>query len=293
MSVERKTVDLDGIVFEYGESSPSGPTFLYLHGFPGTWDQHFGFLKMLSTSHHVVAVSLPGFGGSGHRDNYSVAGWIEDTRRFITSQFDQPVIGIGYSMGAWFGLGAAVTHRDLFSSFVALDMPLNPDDHLNPDRTVTLHALFRHVVDSKSDQDLAERLGSVTLATGQSCADVGTFEQRLAHAKELRQHDSGIFQAIVDAGMDSVLNVPELKAWPGEYDCPILFIYGDPDSGSLVNDAGAAFNRERYPRAEEKRFPGRDHGLGLVEDPEPIAGAIANWVASQLPHSSWITDEFA
>lgn len=280
LSLERKTLDLAGTVFDYGEGQRSGPTLLYLHGFPGTWDQHLRFLELLSSSYHVVACSLPGFGRSGHHDSYSVAAWIEDTRLFITSQFDQPVNGVGYSMGGWFGLGAAVARVDLFSSFVVLDMPLNPADHLDPHRTAMLRAMFRHVVESKSDHDLAERLGSVTLPTGQSYAEVGTFEQRLAHAKDLRQHDPGIYRSIVDAGLDSVLDVPELHALPGEWRGPILFIYGEPDSGSLVNSAGAEFNRERYPWAEEMQFPARGHELGLVEDPEPIAGAIADWVGS-------------
>jgi len=204
----------------------------------------------------------------------------EDPQHLPQVSFDEPVIGLGYSSGSWFGLGAAAGHRDLFSSFVDLDQPLNPADHLDPVRTTRLHAYFSAVVASTSEPDLADRLARVTLSTGQTYAEVTTHEQRLAEARDLRQHDPGIFREMVDGGIDSVVGGLELPALPGKFDRPVLFIYGEHASGSLVNEAGAAFNRDRYPWATEVRLPRRDHGLGLVEDPDPVVDAITTWYAT-------------
>ncbi len=145
----------------------------------------------------------------------------EDPQHLPQVSFDEPVIGLGYSSGSWFGLGAAAGHRDLFSSFVDLDQPLNPADHLDPVRTTRLHAYFRAVVASTSEPDLADRLARLTLSTGQTYAEVTTHltvtdtpgQRRCGSHLAIKGADSPVHALAGVAQADSQLAAIRTSSW--------------------------------------------------------------------------------
>jgi hypothetical protein len=99
--------------------------------------------------------------------------------------------------------------------------------------------------------------------------------------------------AAIDAAIDAWVNddlavwigIPELKAWPGAYRNPVLFLDGDPDAGSLVSAEAAAYNLGHYPWARRVEMKRLDHSLGLWDDPGLVVDEIRRFFDGLPPVS--------
>jgi hypothetical protein len=89
--------------------------------------------------------------------------------------------------------------------------------------------------------------------------------------------------ADVNDDLASLIDVPELKEWPGAYRNPLLLLDGDPDAGALVNLESAAYNIARYPWARRMVMPELDLGLGLWDNPGPVVEEIRHFFESLPP----------
>ena len=63
--VEHHTEQVGGRRLHWVTAGHDGPPVLLVHGFPETWWAFHRLVPLLSASHRVVAVDLPGFGSSG------------------------------------------------------------------------------------------------------------------------------------------------------------------------------------------------------------------------------------
>lgn len=63
--VEHHAEQIDGRLVHWVSAGSGGSPVLLVHGFPETWWVFHRLIPLLSPSHRVVAVDLPGFGGSG------------------------------------------------------------------------------------------------------------------------------------------------------------------------------------------------------------------------------------
>jgi pimeloyl-ACP methyl ester carboxylesterase len=189
---------------------------------------------------------------------------------------EPPVLGVGHSAGSWFGLAAAASDPSLFSAFVSLDQPLNPEVHLvfHAGRIGTVKAMAAAMRAAADVDDLSRRLARIPTSAGVTWGDLFSEAELAEEAAGLKPHDPAIFDAWVHEELDALIDIPELKAWPGGYRNPVLFLDGDPEAGSLVSAEGAAYNLERYPWAQRVEMNGRDHSLGLGVDPGPVVDEI-------------------
>lgn len=104
------TVDVDGVVLNYAEGprTPGAPPLLLLHGQASDWKSYGEVLPQLAGDFHVVAVDIPGHGGSDRTPGRYTA--VEIGRllsRFIETLGLRGVIVSGHSSGgqlaAWLG----------------------------------------------------------------------------------------------------------------------------------------------------------------------------------------------
>lgn len=261
---------------DYGVGPPNGPVLVFLHGFPGAWPEYEPVYRLLLPHYHLIAPTMRGMGSSARAAPYRIADWIADAGRFIREIVGPGVVGVGHSAGSWFGLGAAVDDPDLFSAFVSLDQPLDPQVHVqyHQGRRAGVVAMAEAMRRASDVDDLRIRLAAVPASAGGTWGDLLSDEELAAQARDLWAHDPEIFASWVDDGLESFILVPELQRWPGSYRNPLLFIDGDPEAGSLVSAAGAEYNLERYPWAMRVEMAGRDHNLGLWDDPGPVVEEI-------------------
>jgi len=91
--------------------SGDGPPVLLIHGLGGNWTAWLENLPALSRARRVVAVDLPGFGGSAPAsDGISIPGYGRTLRRFCERAGLGEVVVVGNSLGGW--VAAELTLRD-------------------------------------------------------------------------------------------------------------------------------------------------------------------------------------
>ena len=274
--MESKFIDINGVRFNYGESEPNGPVLVFLHGFPGAWTEYSPVYGLLEQRYHLFAPTYRGMGQSQWVNSYSIPDWIDDISSFIHTVAETPVLGVGHSAGSWFGLAAATRDPSLFSAFVSLDQPLDPDFIIayQSNRIDTVRAMAAAMREAADVGDLSRRLANVPAPTGGTFGDLSSEEELAGEAASLVSNDPAIFDAWVNDDLAAWIGIPELKAWPGAYRNPVLFLDGDPDAGSLVSAEAAAYNQERYPWAKRVEMKGLDHSLGLWDDPDTVVDEI-------------------
>jgi pimeloyl-ACP methyl ester carboxylesterase len=278
--VESRFATVNGVRINYGEGPDNGPSLVFLGGFPGTWDDNSDVLESLCHDYHVFAPSLRGLGESGHAAPYAIADWVADAGAFVRDVVGAPTLGVGHSAGAWFGLSAACQDPGLFRAFVSLDQPLDPRVHVEFHKTTRpTYAGFAAVMRAGGGvEEITRQLASVPSSQGGTLADHFSESDMRETAAFLSTCDPAIFDAWVHDDVHSLLNVPELLGWPGAYAGPVLFVYGDPAAGSLVDEEARRYNQERYAWAETTELSGKDHMLGLEDDPGPVTDVIRQYL---------------
>lgn len=121
-----KQVTVDAHVLNYAEGPKHGPPLLLIHGQATRWQDHMRVLPELASKHHVLAVDIPGHGGSdrlapGEYTNSQVAGLLA---RFLEDVIGEPATLSGHSSGALLALWIATERPAWVSGLLLEDPPL-------------------------------------------------------------------------------------------------------------------------------------------------------------------------
>ncbi|RYH07878.1 alpha/beta fold hydrolase [Tropicimonas sp. IMCC6043] len=277
--MKSKFVDLNGVRLNYGEGAANGPKLVFLPGFPRYWTEYQPLLEQLTPDYHVFALSLRGQGQSQWSPPYTISNYIEDTVAFLREVVGPSSFGVAHSAGAWFGLAAANDFPDLFSAFVSIDQPLDPDDHVIAHGTDTssVKAMLMAMRAAKDVDDLAFRLRGVPTSDGRSWADEMSEEDIQGRAVHLSGVDPETFAPWAE-GLESWIRVPELRRWPGQYRAPLMFLDGDPERGSMLTSKAVEYNMACYPWAKRVELQNHDHIMGLRDVPGPAVAEIRHFL---------------
>lgn len=106
-------------------------SFVFIHGSGGTSDAWSLQYSKLHTDFNILAVNLPGHGGSEGTGEQYVEGYVSHLKEILdTVGLKRPIL-VGHSLGAAIALSFALRHRHEPGSVVAvgggLTMPVNPD----------------------------------------------------------------------------------------------------------------------------------------------------------------------
>ncbi len=279
--MKSKFVELDGVRFNYGEGRPNGRRLVFLPGFPRYWSEYRPLLDMLEPHYHLFALSMRGQGLSQRSPPYTIASYITDTIAFLRGVVGGGALGIGHSAGAWFGLAAANDFPDLFSAFVSIDQPLNPEDHVIAHGTdvSAVGQLLAALRAARDVDELKKRLSCLLTSNGRSWAEEMDDREILERAHQLSKIDPETFAPWAN-GLENWIMVAELQRWPGQYRAPLLFLDGDPDAGSMLTASAVHYNLSRYPWAQRVELKGHDHIMGLRSDPERSVAEIRSFFGS-------------
>ncbi len=118
-----KKIEYGKDYFEYVEGG-EGETILLVHGFFGSKNYWIPYCRDLSKKYHIVAVDLPGHGGSSRPEgqSYKIDGLAKNLQKFVDLKSLEKFHIIGTSMG---GGVAAVYSKDCPGKVISLTM-LNP-----------------------------------------------------------------------------------------------------------------------------------------------------------------------
>jgi magnesium chelatase accessory protein len=128
--IERHQLHLDGLRLSYleqGRATQGRPSLVLLHGLMGCAETFEPFMRELAPDRHVLALDLPGAGGSERRAGMdaSLEATTGHVHRFIAALgLDRPVL-LGHSYGGAVGLRLCALHPQVLRSLV-LVAPAHP-----------------------------------------------------------------------------------------------------------------------------------------------------------------------
>src|SRR4051794_4961442 len=119
---QTRTLDVGPDRLRYVELGAGAPPVLLLHGLGGNWTAWLETLPALAREHRVIAVDLPGFGGSAPgSDGISIPGYARTIARFCKRMELDKVIVAGSSLGGWVAAELALRSPELVRGLILID----------------------------------------------------------------------------------------------------------------------------------------------------------------------------
>lgn len=273
-------MDLDGLEISYAESEPAGPQVVFFHGYPSRWEDYQPFLEALGTEFHVSAPSMRGMGQSGRAASYRVADFMADISAFVRAVMTPPVFMVGQGGGPWFAAAVAAREPELFRALVSLDEPFSSQANIAgneawmPYRWGTAQALR-----SSHDYDtFVEAFRRVPTPGGGTIDDLPEERVHLNAAVNFTLDPAVLDHWESMETMTTFLDVPELRALPGRYRGPVLFVHGDPSAQASCGPEETAINIAQYPWADVVILEGTDTFTAIHESPSMLIAPIKEFL---------------
>ena len=244
--------------------SPTGaPSIALLHGFTQTAACWGPFADELSTTHSLVAIDLPGHGGSGE-----VRANLSQTTELVASSIDRSIV-IGYSLGGRVALHLALGHPQLVERLVIIGATGGLDsEEERRQRRVADESLADHLEDIGVDAFLDEWLSQpmfASLTAQQSFRELRATNSAAGLASSLRLCGTGTQESL----------------WSrlGELTMPVLVIAGANDE--KFTHLGHRLVESIGTNASIQLIDNAGHSAQL-ENPEGTAAAITKWLSEVL-----------
>ena len=264
-----------------GQSQPSSPPLLLVHGFGASTDHWRKNIQGLSAEFEVWAIDLLGFGRSTKADLvYGGDLWRDQLQDFITQVMGRPAVLAGNSLGGYASLCLAAQRPE---SAVGLIL-LNPAGPFTDAQPATKPDPFREVLFNLSRSVLLMPLPSWLLFqyVRQKSMIRQTLEKvyldKTAITDELVDD---IYRPSCDPGAATVF-ASVFKSPQGEKNdlllrqlaCPLLMLWGEGDPWMSGRSRGAKF-REHYPQLTEYYLQAGH--CPHDELPEQVNALIRDW----------------
>lgn len=251
-------------------SSGDGEPILLIHGFPldaSLWDDQ---LNYFASSYRVIAIDLPGFGGShdaslqGLDDIAAYADAVADTINGL--DLDGPVHVVGLSMGGYVGLEFWRRHRSRVRSLILCHTKASGDSSLAKQ---SRHAAARKAIEKGTPAAVDEVLAK--LLSVQS-------EMRSPHLTQwLRETAHRIEPPAIAAAQRAMANRQDFRKLLGQIDVPTLAIAGTDDeivSTEVMLEMSRAIPSSKFVAIHDAAH------LSPREQPEQFNAAVDDFLAT-------------
>ena len=244
--------------------SPTGaPSIALLHGFTQTAACWGPFADELSTTHSLVAIDLPGHGGSGE-----VRADLSQMTELVASSIDRGIV-IGYSLGGRVALHLALGHPQLVERLVIIGATGGLDsEEERRQRRVADESLADHLEDIGVDAFLDEWLSQpmfASLTAQQSFRELRATNAAAGLASSLRLSGTGTQESL----------------WSrlGELTMPVLVIAGANDE--KFTHHGHRLVESIGTNASIQLIDNAGHSAQL-ENPAATAATVTKWLSEEL-----------
>jgi pimeloyl-ACP methyl ester carboxylesterase len=287
MSVEPDTIPIHGRDLAYVDAG-EGPPLLFVHGIGGDWQTWEPVLAPLAARHRVIAVDLPGHGGSAKgAGDYSLGGMANVLRDLMGALDVERATLVGHSLGGGIAMQFAYQYPERCERLVLVSSGgLGPDVGLLlrlatlPGSEVFLSLTApaaRSVIDCAAGAGRFLRIKPAADAAfyGRAFAALAEPETRAAFLGTLRGV-VGTRGQLVDA-RDRLYLAESM---------PTLIVWGERDAVIPVDHAHAA--HEAMPGSRLEVFDDAGH-VPQLDDPQRFVATVEAFVAETEP--SAISDE--
>lgn len=262
-SLPMQYIDVDGVRIAYVDSGGDLPVLLFVHGLSSSlsfWDLQ---LAAFAGKYRVIAVDLPGFGGSDRPDAPYTPPWYADTvTHFLDALAIQRVTWVGHSMGGQIGLHEALRHPERLERLI-LAAPAG-FEKFTPGEAAWMHTYWTESRSLEADEP-AIRANFTTLVFNRHSDLVERWIQ-----ERVRLRDTDAFRGTsvaVSRCVAGMLDHP-VRDRLGEITVPTLIVYGTDDHlipnpifhGGRTRTV-ANYGEEHLPNAQLVMIPGAGHGV--------------------------------
>ena len=276
--VER-SFDTGQVVINYAETGGSGTPLLLLHGATHNWHSFDEFLLTLAGSWSIYACNLRGHGGSGWADSgYRIGDFAGDIASFLANRISEPVILIGYSMGAAVAIQVAATLPRLVTAAVLIEPGLALRELAFADAidaeiydyvTWVYETIKSHPPTEQIMQRWLERAAAAGVDPPPDVEEVRT------GAAALKVLDP---RMVDDVLQDRSIEGFDVEKALSKMRCPTLLLGGEPELGALVRDSDLRLFEGTVADGTAIRITGAGHSIDRDQPGEAVLGHIVSFL---------------
>jgi 3-oxoadipate enol-lactonase len=209
----------------------TGPTVVFLHGYPLNHAMWSAQLEDLSQSYTVVLLDLPGYGlADGAQVPETLEAFAATVGSLLTARFTSPIVVVGHSFGGYVALQLYRAHPEIFRALVLTNTRSAPDSHeAKEKRLATLQRLSVPGESLDVDETVHSLVAPITWQAGGGVVETVREMVRDARTAAVRATLRAIAYRPDSTPVLSTIRVPTLIVW-GEEDRLIP----PPQSQSMV-----------------------------------------------------------
>jgi 2-(acetamidomethylene)succinate hydrolase len=245
-SPESRMIDIGDLSLNVTIHPGAGPDVLFIHGIASSGNEFDTVLGHVTDVMRPITVDLRGHGHSDKpASGYHYGDYANDLDRLLdVLGIENPII-FGHSLGGILTLWWAIHHPDTARALMLEDVPLRSGDEFAPafDGWEQLNALpfeAARVYYREENPDWPDSLVETRARDITSTRREAITELRAA--------------SMANEGLDTLEGLERINA-------PVLFIHGDPETGSMVHPADLAALSGRLPSVRIERIPGGGHSM--------------------------------
>lgn len=224
----------------------NGPDVLMIHGIGSSSADFNPVISAMQGFCRPITIDLRGHGASSRPNaGYHYRDYISDLKAVISTLGLQHPIVLGHSLGGIITLMWAATNPVAPRALVIEDSPLRSGVDFGDafDGWLTLNALSHEA--AKAWYGDKNPHWSEDLVNQRAFDMVNTARPAI---EELRD------ASLSNEGLDSFASLGVITA-------PLLFLQGDPEAGSMVNESDLSSLQELLPQMQVQQFPGAGHTI--------------------------------
>ena len=257
-----KTFDTGELTLAYLENDSAAPPMLLLHGLTGWRSDWENLVPFLEADWHIFMPELRGHGNSARGEAYRLIDYSRDIIALMHS-IGQPVVLVGFSLGALVAMTVAAQYPAGVSRLVLLDPPL----YTGVTKWNALQAGWKDyfvwvrdaLTDMPSYETLMERVEATFPTEGNTALLKAMTDQYFRVAP-------GTVAAAVE---DRLWDVLDFDYTLGNIPLPTLVLHGDWEYGGVMRGDDIALLKRRFPAAKIVRLAGAGHVLP-IENPKTV-----------------------
>lgn len=250
---ESRMVDVGDVSLHVRRFDGNGPEVLLIHGITSSSHDFDPVIDGLAEFMTPITVDLRGHGESDKPvSGYHYEDYTRDLARLLDAlEMERPII-LGHSLGGIVTLWWAMKHPDVARALIIEDAPLRSGkdfgsafdgwESLNRTPFEAVRAYYRKENPEWPDHLVDTRAWDITNARPEAIS-------------ELRA------ASMANEGLDSTDGMRDITS-------PVLFIHGDPETGSMVHPEDLATLPDRLPTVRLARIPGGSHSMHRNRIPE-------------------------